>query len=264
MRASDDRGEMVEVSVDVAAKRATVWRCLVEKDLLSRWLAADVSLEPRPGGALRIDFARYGTVVEGAVAELHAPERLVLTWGVSHGAQQKTMPAGSTTVEFQLEEIPQGTRVTLRHGGLPSEKDRHEHAFGWTSYLASLAGVAPAVGVSGGVDALWDAWFSAWSETDGARRDMLLSRCAAEEARFRDAHAEGSGRAWISGWIAACQRQFPGTKIARDGHVMQTRDALLVRWHAAMPDGQVIARGINHGRLSTEGMLASVEGFWEV
>lgn len=263
MHADDERGETVELWVDVAAKPATVWRCLVEKDLLSRWLAADVSLEPRLGGALRIHFARYQTVVEGTVVELRAPERLVLTWGVSLGSQRGAMPAGSTTVEFRLEAVDGGTRVTLRHRGLPTEKDRLDHVGGWSAYLASLASVAPAIGVDGGVDALWDAWFSAWSETNDAKRDALLARCVTTEARFRDAHAEGAGRAWISGWIAACQRQFPGTRLARDGRVLQTRDSLVVRWNAAMPDGNVVARGINHGRLSPEGTLASVEGFWE-
>jgi uncharacterized protein YndB with AHSA1/START domain len=263
MHASDGSSEAVELSVDVAARPATVWRCLVEKDLLSRWLAADVALEPRVGGAVRIDFSRYGTLVEGAVAQIRAPELLVLTWGVSRGPQRDAMPAGSTTVEFRLQPIASGTRVTLRHFGLPTEKDRREHAAGWAGYLGGLANLGPAAAVPEGVDSLWDSWFSAWSETDPARRDAILDSCLASEARFRDAHADGTGPAWISAWIGACQRQFPGTKLARSGRALQTRDSLLVRWNALSADGSVVARGVNHGRLSLEGRLSAVEGFWE-
>lgn len=164
MRASDDRGEMVEVSVDVAARPATVWRCLVERDLLSRWLAADVSLEPRVGGAVRIDFARHGTVVEGEVTELRAPERLVLSWGVSRGEQSDRMPAGSTIVEFRLDAIDAGTRVTLRHRGLPTEEERRDHASGWIAYLASLASVAPGIGNHGRLSPE-----GTWSSIEGFR-----------------------------------------------------------------------------------------------
>jgi uncharacterized protein YndB with AHSA1/START domain len=263
MCARNGHDEAIEVSVEIAATPTTVWRCLVEGDLLARWLAADVALEPRVGGALRIDFTRYETIVEGTVQELHAPERLVLTWGVSRGSRKDAMPAGSTTVEFHLQPLGGGTRLTLRHRGLPGERDRRDHVAGWTEYLASLASVAPAAGIEGGVDALWDAWFAAWSETDAARRDELLAACVASDVRFRDFHTDGSGRAWISAWIATCQHRFPGTKLAREGRSLQTRDAVLVRWQASTPDGHVIGRGINHGRLSAEGRLASVEGFWE-
>ena len=56
MPASRVKTQAVEVSVDIAARPATVWRCLVEADLLSRWLRATATLEPRVGGAVRFDF----------------------------------------------------------------------------------------------------------------------------------------------------------------------------------------------------------------
>src|SRR5262249_31953967 len=99
-------------------------------------------------------------------------------------------------------------------------------------------------------------------ETDPARRDALLGSCLAADARFRDVHADGAGRAWISGWIDACQKQFPGTRMARSGRVLQTRDAMLVKWNALAADGNVVAPGINPGLLA-EGRWVWIEGLWD-
>ena len=255
-------GDAVELSVDVAARPETVWRCVTEEALLSRWLSAGVSLEPRVGGAVRIDFARHGTVVEGVVEEVRPGERLVFSWGVGSGPQRAAMPPGSTRVRISLERTASGTRVTLRHEGLPSEKERRDHAMGWNGYLGSLAGVAPLAAVEGGPEALWDRWCEAWGETDAARRGAVLARCVSDDVAFRDLHAEGSGREWLSQWIGGCQAMFPGTRILRDGPVLHTRGSMLARWRCEA-GGAVVARGVNHGRLSGDGRLAAVEGFWE-
>jgi len=254
--------DAVELSVEIAARPATVFRCVTQSDLLSRWLQADVRLEPRVGGAVRIDFARYATVVEGRVEELRADELVVFSWGVASGPQAAEMPAGSTRVRIHLAPTAVGTRVTLRHEGLPTAESRRDHAFGWTGYLGSLAGVAPLANVEGGVEALWDRWFAAWAETDAAAREGLLAPTFADDGTFLDTHAEGRGRAFVVQWIGACQGMFPGTRLVRDGGVLHTRGALLVEWKALAPDGSTFARGVNHGRLSPDGRLAAVEGFW--
>jgi len=257
-----DAEDAVELSVEIAARPATVFRCVTQSDLLSRWLQAEVRLEPRVGGDVRIDFARYGTVVEGRVLELRTDELVVFSWGVAAGPQAAEMPAGSTRVSLRLTPTAAGTRVTLRHEGIPTAQGRRDHAMGWTGYLGSLAGVAPLANVEGGVEALWDRWFAAWAETDGAARDRLLGATLADDGTFADSHAEGRGREFVSEWIGVCQGMFPGTRLSRDGPVLHTRGALLVEWQAHPADGSKVARGINHGRLSADGRLAGVEGFW--
>jgi uncharacterized protein YndB with AHSA1/START domain len=136
------RGGAVEVSVEVAAKPETVWRCLAEGDLLTRWLSARATIDPRPGGALRIDFSAHRTVVVGVVEEARAPEALAFSWGVEAGDLGDRMPPGSTRVRIRLEAIPSGTRVVLRHEGLPDEEQRRDHGEGWTEYLAALRALA--------------------------------------------------------------------------------------------------------------------------
>lgn len=259
----DAAGDVVELSVDVAASPATVWRCVSEPGLLSRWLSAPVTFEPRVGAPVQVDFSRYGTVVAGVVEELRPRELLVLTWGVASGPQAAAMPAGSTRVRIRLEPTPGGTRVTLRHEGLPTEQERRDHALGWHGYLGSLAGVAPVAAVEGGPEALWDDWFAAWAETDAARRDAVLARRLADDATYRDVHTDSRGRAGVSAWIAQCQTLFPGVRVVRDGDVLNSRGSLLVRWRVTGADGAVLARGTNFGRLTADGRLQSVDAFWE-
>lgn len=266
MPAGSAEGQAVEVSVDIAARPATVWRCLIEADLLSRWLQATATLEPQVGGAVRFDFpglAGEHYVIEGVVAELRPNEVLAFTWGVSVGPQHDSIPVGSTRVHIRLAETPSGTRVTLHHEGLPDEKERQAHTTGWTGLLGGLSGLAPAVATHGGLETMWDAWFAAWGETDAAKRDALLNRCFAEDGMFRDIHTDGRGRAWLSGWIEYCQRTYPVARLVRDGAVLHCRSSVLVRWRAESADGRVTARGINYGRLTPDGTLAAVEGFWE-
>lgn len=254
--------ETVEVSVEIAATRETVWRCLVEADLLSRWLAAAATIDPRVGGRVRIDFARYGTEVEGEVLELAPGERLAFTWGVAKGPQAGEMPAGSTRVSIALEPTERGTLVTLRHAGLPTDASRRDHEFGWKGYLGQLAQTGPRVQHDRGFEALVDDYLAAWGETDAARRGALLAGVFAEAGTFVDVHAATTGRAALDAHIAACQRMFPGTRLVRDGAVMQTRGSLLARWTAQTAQGQTVASGVNVFRLAPGGAIEAVEGFW--
>jgi uncharacterized protein YndB with AHSA1/START domain len=256
------RGDDVEVSVVVEAGRATVFRCLTQDDLLSRWLQAAVRLEPRVGGSVRIDFARYGTVVEGRVVEVVPDRALAFTWGVASGPEAAAMPPGSTTVRISLEDAPDGTRVVLRHQGIPTDALRRDHAEGWAGYLRSLRATGPVAAVDGTPEALWDRWFRAWGEEDARRRDALVASALAEGGTFVDTHADLAGREAVSSWMATCQRMFPGVTVGRTGAVLNTGNALLCEWEVRRPDGGTMARGVNHGRLTRDGLLASVEAFW--
>src|SRR5262245_8491013 len=120
--ARPDEARAVEQSVRVDASRAAVWRCLTRNDLLSTWLEAGATIEPRVGGAVRIDFARYRTVVVGEVIELVPERAIAFTWGAIGGSHGPTLPPGSTKVRITLEDAAGGTQVTLRHEGFTTEK----------------------------------------------------------------------------------------------------------------------------------------------
>ena len=49
------------------------------------------------------------------------------------------LPAGSTTVAFDLEPENGGTRVRLLHSGLPTAQEVEQHTKGWDYFLPLLA-----------------------------------------------------------------------------------------------------------------------------
>ena len=80
-----------------------VWEALTEPEQLEEWFANDVELDPRPGGdgIFRWDD---GEERHAKVLVSEPGERLVLDWDEE----------GEGEVEFQLEEVDEGTRLLVR------------------------------------------------------------------------------------------------------------------------------------------------------
>ena len=99
-----DRGApWVERETQVEASPEEVWEALTDDDRLSEWLAPEVELDPTEGGEISVrdgDDRRHGTV-----ETLEENERFAFTW---------SRPGeGESFVQFTLEPLPAGTRVTV-------------------------------------------------------------------------------------------------------------------------------------------------------
>jgi uncharacterized protein YndB with AHSA1/START domain len=130
-------GELVkEIWIDAAPEK--VFPYLVEPELLTRWIGEESWNDPRPGGLFRLKFSE--NVVRGEFVEIDPPRRAVWTWG--HDGDGSALPAGSTTVAFDLEPENGGTRVRLLHSGLPNANEVEQHSTGWDHFLPLLAKVA--------------------------------------------------------------------------------------------------------------------------
>jgi len=113
---------------------ARVWAMLSEDAELPLWLAPG-RLEPRVGGAARLDFADSGTVINSAVSAYEVGRLIEFSWSAP----------GEPTRPVRLELAPEGegTRlvVTLR---TPVGEDAGRSAAGWDAHLqmleAALAG----------------------------------------------------------------------------------------------------------------------------
>jgi len=92
-----ERETMVEASPD------EVWEALTDEDRLEEWLAPDVELDPVEGGEIAVrdgDEERAGTV-----ETVEEGERFAFTW---------SRPGeGESFVEFTIEALPGGSRVTV-------------------------------------------------------------------------------------------------------------------------------------------------------
>lgn len=135
----------VEVVRRVAATPATVFPYFTDPARHVEWMGDQAMLEPKPGGVYCLRMGD-GFGVDGEYLELEPPHRLLLAWGWAPGSgrQSKTgpqpddaIPAGSTQVAVTVEPDAGGSRVTLRHLGLP-EHMLDGHRMAWNVYLDRL------------------------------------------------------------------------------------------------------------------------------
>jgi uncharacterized protein YndB with AHSA1/START domain len=126
--------EVVEVVLHIAAQPETVFPYFTDPDRYAQWMGNHATLEPVPGGSYRIEM-RGGVEAAGEFVEIDPPKRLVFTWGWT---DDHSVPPGSTQVVITFEEDDGGTRVVLRHHGLPTDDRRDHHRAGWELYLGRL------------------------------------------------------------------------------------------------------------------------------
>jgi uncharacterized protein YndB with AHSA1/START domain len=129
---------VVEREVRIAARPETVFAYWTDPARMARWMGRHVTLDPRPGGAYRVDY-NGSDIASGTFVEVDPPSRIVLTWGWE--APGDPTPPGASTVEVTLVPDGAGTIVRLRHSGLPSEAVEG-HAQGWDQFLPSLVEAA--------------------------------------------------------------------------------------------------------------------------
>jgi uncharacterized protein YndB with AHSA1/START domain len=119
---ADRKVPWVERETTVEASPEEVWEQLTDPGRLEEWLAPEVELDPFEGGQIAVrdgDEERTGTVE--TVEEL---ERFAFTW---------SRPGeGESFVEFTIEPLPAGTRVTV------IETPTAMAFGGWTSRLSLL------------------------------------------------------------------------------------------------------------------------------
>ena len=126
--------QVVEVEIKIHASADVVFDFLVDPDKLLRWMGEEGTVDPRPGGELRLVLSDDDTAV-GHYVEIDRPGHVVFTWG---WLGSELVPPGSTTVAIDLREDGGWTVVTLTHSGLP-EGQPTLHLEGWLHFCGRLA-----------------------------------------------------------------------------------------------------------------------------
>lgn len=127
-------GETIRMERRIEAPPSAVYRYLTESSLWSRWQGESADLDPVPGGRFLVRMAE-DQIVEGTYVAVERDARVVITWG---WRGHPRMPAGTTTVEFELVEDGAGTILRLTHRGIPVD-DLPLHRQGWAMFLPRLA-----------------------------------------------------------------------------------------------------------------------------
>lgn len=147
--------DVLEISIYVEAAPETVFPYFTDPRRYRQWMGTDVELDPRPGGIYRVKM-RECVETCGTFIDVDPPRRVEFTWGWSG---DDVVPPGSSRVVVTLAAEDSGTRVLLRHHGLPTNEQRDHHGRGWDIYLQRLLAVLS--GVDPGMDPNADAPASA-------------------------------------------------------------------------------------------------------
>ena len=86
-----------------------------------------------------LDRVPIDPVARGSFREVVPVHRLAYSFGWDGS---EAVPPGSSLIEIDLIEQPDGTLLRLTHTGLPNSEQCANHADGWAHYLGRLAEVA--------------------------------------------------------------------------------------------------------------------------
>jgi uncharacterized protein YndB with AHSA1/START domain len=120
-----------------------VFRALTDPEELMKWWGkkgalARAQVNLRPGGEYRFEYGgAAGEIlwVKGQYQVVEPPRRIVTTWFNSK------LPDLRNGVEFLLEAVAAGTRVTVIHSGLAGRPEAfQDYEKGWPEVLGYLAG----------------------------------------------------------------------------------------------------------------------------
>ncbi len=143
---SSSSTDRIEKTITLRAPRSKVWRALTDSAQFGEWFGASLAESFTPGRKVRgpIITPGYTQYTFEVTVEQMEPERL-FSWRWQPGGDPTVGPAEPTTlVVFELEEIPEGTQLTVRESGFDQipvarrGKAYRENDAGWTGQIENL------------------------------------------------------------------------------------------------------------------------------
>jgi uncharacterized protein YndB with AHSA1/START domain len=132
--------DRIERVVEIAHAPAKVWAALTTAEGLSSWFGNEVTIDLRPGGSAQMRFSG-GHTAYMRVERVEEPTVFGFTWHI-YGLPDDD--PRRTYVEFELEPVGAGTRLTVVESGFAQlAGDAHRTAYdgntqGWASELGEL------------------------------------------------------------------------------------------------------------------------------
>jgi uncharacterized protein YndB with AHSA1/START domain len=106
-----------------------VWEALTEPARMVDWLAPG-EIDPRPGGAVKLNFVDSGIVIDSTISDFEPLRVLEYSWS-SPGEP-------SRPVRFEIEPVGSVTGLVLTLS-VPEGEDAGRSAAGWAAHLEMLA-----------------------------------------------------------------------------------------------------------------------------
>ena len=149
MKLHDTTTDRIEKEIVLRAPRSRVWRALADAEQFGAWFGIKLDGAFAPGTRVRGQISSPGNehvTIEFAIERMDPESRMSYRWhpyAVESGVDYSSEPM--TLVEFQLEEIAEGTRLTLVESGFDripaarrTEALRMNDA-GWAEQLENIA-----------------------------------------------------------------------------------------------------------------------------
>jgi uncharacterized protein YndB with AHSA1/START domain len=222
----------VDRSILIEADREVVFGFFTGNTRWATWWGAGSTVDPRPGGALRIRHSN-GFESVGEVVELVVPERFIFTFSLQ---SERPIPADESRVTIHLEQQGAGTLLRLTHE-VADAVVANQLVQGWRFHFSLFANAVSNY-VNAGAPDVVDAWFALWAEPDAATREATLGRIASRKVRFRDRYSRLEGIEEVVAHTGAAQRFMPGISLERKGGIRHCQGTVLADWVARSTDGQ--------------------------
>jgi uncharacterized protein YndB with AHSA1/START domain len=136
MRVDEIRRELV---LDAAI--GEVWSALTTRERLSSWFGDVAEIDLRPGGRAKFGWTEFDSISDAIVEVVEEPTKFSFRWAAVKDAPVEEV---ATLVEFTLEPIGGGTRLTMVESGFAALPDEiYDRTFegntsGWNAELEDL------------------------------------------------------------------------------------------------------------------------------
>jgi uncharacterized protein YndB with AHSA1/START domain len=137
----------IERETVIAAPVERVWALLTEAEHVGRWFSdAGAEIDLRPGGAMVLRWAEYGTG-RARIVDVDPPRRFSYRWApIPEHWGEEPVEGNSTLVEFTLAAEGGGTRLKVVESGfqaLEGTDEQRRGSFeqnteGWEKQLANV------------------------------------------------------------------------------------------------------------------------------
>lgn len=143
---SQSSTDRIEKTTVLRAPRSRVWRALTDSTQFSQWFGAVLNDPFLPGARVQgpVTHPGYEHLTMDITIDRVEPERL-FSWRWHPGGDPHVDPSEPTTlVVFQLEEVPEGTRLTVTETGFDRipvarrGKAYRGNEEGWTGQLDNI------------------------------------------------------------------------------------------------------------------------------
>ncbi|MCL5257545.1 MAG: SRPBCC domain-containing protein [Chloroflexi bacterium] len=117
--------ESIEASEVFPVGRETLYNAWLSSEQHSAMTGSAAEIDARPGGR----FTAWDGYISGTTTELQPPGRIVQSWRTTDFPED----APDSRLEVCLETTKEGTRMTLKHAGIPAGQGA-EYEQGWKDF----------------------------------------------------------------------------------------------------------------------------------